>query len=100
MEQYCKTLDITYIDRETKRNKKIIKEVLKGVKLSDIPKDKKHIYYIMYTYFYPSKIESHSNSYCSCPALPACQQIAKSMPYCTPLWVPSHACWQHQWHRV
>ena len=63
MEQYCKTLDITYIDRETKRNKKIIKEVLKGVKLSDIPKDKKHIYYIMYTYFYPSKIESHSNSY-------------------------------------
>ena len=61
MEKYCNTLDINYIDKETKKNKNFIKEVLKEVKISDIPKEKKHIYYMINSYFYPSKIESHKS---------------------------------------
>ena len=61
MEKFCNTLDINYIDKEKEKNKKIIKEVLKGVIFFEIPNHKRHIYYIMYSYFYPSTIESHPN---------------------------------------
>jgi hypothetical protein len=61
MELFCKFLDINYIDKEIQSVKNHIKNILSEVNLSDIPKNKKHIYYIMYSYFYPSKIESHSN---------------------------------------
>jgi hypothetical protein len=61
MEKFCNNLDINYIDKENKRNKNIIKEVFKKLYFFDIPKHKRHIYYIIYSYFYPSRIESHSN---------------------------------------
>ena len=62
MEEYCKTLDIIYIDRERQVIKDEIKRVLdKEVSLSKIPSDKKHLYYILHSYFYPVKIESHGS---------------------------------------
>ena len=55
MELFCRFLDINYIDKEILSVKNHIKNILSEVNLSDIPKNKKHIYYIMYTYFYHPK---------------------------------------------
>ena len=58
MEKYCTTLDIRYIDKQHKYIKDEIKRVLdEEVIIDKIPKDRKVIYYILHSYFYPSKIQ-------------------------------------------
>ena len=57
MEKFCKTLDTNYIKKLSKEKKNMIKYVFDtSINLKDVPDDKKNIYYILHTFFYPVKL--------------------------------------------
>jgi hypothetical protein len=58
MESFCNSLDPRYLDKLSKESKEEIKEIVNLIDPEIIPKDRRHVSYILSVYFSPKSIKS------------------------------------------